>query len=73
MGYDMHFPANQLGGPEKVWTITGYGFIQIWVRQRRLYSRTLVEPLITHTPRWTPKSMRYERYAKNRLEIGQNL
>ena len=31
MGYDMHFPANQLGGPKKVWTITEYGLPRIWV------------------------------------------
>ena len=24
MGYDMHFPVNQLGGPKKVWTIREY-------------------------------------------------
>ena len=28
----MHFPANQLGGPKKVWTITEYGLSQVWVK-----------------------------------------
>jgi hypothetical protein len=32
MGYDMHFPANQLGGPQKVWTIREYGLSQVWVK-----------------------------------------
>ncbi len=32
MGYDMHFPANQLGGPKKVWTIREYGLPQVWVK-----------------------------------------
>jgi len=32
MGYDMHFPANQLGGPKKVWTIREYGLSQVWVK-----------------------------------------
>ncbi len=29
MGYDVHFPANQLGGPKKVWTIREYGLPQV--------------------------------------------
>jgi hypothetical protein len=32
MGYDMHFPANQLGGPKKVWTIREYGLSQVRVK-----------------------------------------
>jgi GMP synthase-like glutamine amidotransferase len=32
MGYGMHFPANQLGGPKKVWTIREYGLSQVWVK-----------------------------------------
>lgn len=31
MGYAIDFPAYQLGGSEKVWVPTEYGFIQIWV------------------------------------------
>ena len=31
MGYDMHFSANQLGGPKKVWTIGEYRLSQVWV------------------------------------------
>jgi len=32
MGYDMHFPANQLGGPKKVWTVRECGLSQVWVK-----------------------------------------
>jgi hypothetical protein len=32
MGYDIHFSANQLGGPKKVWTIREYGLSQVWVK-----------------------------------------
>ena len=32
MGYDMHFPVNQLGGPKKLWTIREYGLPQVWVK-----------------------------------------
>jgi hypothetical protein len=31
MGYGMHFPANQLGGPKKVWNIGEYGLSRLWV------------------------------------------
>ena len=32
MGYDVHFPVNQLGGPKKVWTIREYGLPSVWVK-----------------------------------------
>ena len=31
MGYGLHFPANQLGGRQNLWPITGYGVSQVWV------------------------------------------
>jgi hypothetical protein len=31
MGYGLHFPAHQVGGPAELWDITGYGFSQVWV------------------------------------------
>ncbi|KAF8804831.1 hypothetical protein BYT27DRAFT_7106159, partial [Phlegmacium glaucopus] len=31
MGYDMHFPANQLGGPKMLWGIREYGLHRLWV------------------------------------------
>jgi hypothetical protein len=32
MGYAMHFPANQLGGPKMLWGLRGYGFSEVWVK-----------------------------------------
>jgi len=32
MGYGLHFPAHQVGGPAELWDITGYGFSQVWVK-----------------------------------------
>jgi len=32
MGYGLHFPAHQVGGPAELWDITGYGFPQVWVK-----------------------------------------
>jgi hypothetical protein len=31
MGYGMYFPANQLGGPKKLWGIREYGLSGLWV------------------------------------------
>jgi len=31
MGYAMHFPVNQLGGPKVLWGLRGYGFSEVWV------------------------------------------
>ena len=31
MGYGLQIPANQLGGPNFLWVIRGYGFSQAWV------------------------------------------
>ena len=31
MGYGLNFPANQLGGWDFLWGITGYGVSHIWV------------------------------------------
>jgi hypothetical protein len=31
MGYGMHFSANRLGGPKKVWGIREYGLSELWV------------------------------------------
>ena len=31
MGYGLNFPANQLGGRDFLWGITGYGVSHIWV------------------------------------------
>ena len=31
MGYGMHFSANQLGGPKKIWGIREYGLSELWV------------------------------------------
>ena len=33
MGYDIHFSANQLGGPKKVWGIREYGLLELWVKR----------------------------------------
>jgi hypothetical protein len=33
MGYAMHFPANQLGGPKMLWGLRGYGFSEVWVKR----------------------------------------
>ena len=33
MAYGMHFPANQLGGPKKVWSIREYGLSGLWVKR----------------------------------------
>ena len=31
MGYGLQIPANQLGRPNFLWVIRGYGFSQAWV------------------------------------------
>ena len=31
MAYEVHFPANQLGGPKKVWGMREYGLSGLWV------------------------------------------
>ncbi|KAJ3805220.1 hypothetical protein F5876DRAFT_52187 [Lentinula aff. lateritia] len=33
MGYAWHFPANEVGNPENVWSIREYGFIGVWVKR----------------------------------------
>jgi GMP synthase-like glutamine amidotransferase len=33
MGYGMQFPANQLGGPLKLWGKRGYGLTEVWVNR----------------------------------------
>ena len=33
MGYGIHFSANQLGGPKKVWGIREYGLLVLWVKR----------------------------------------
>jgi GMP synthase-like glutamine amidotransferase len=33
MGYGMQFPANQLGGPLKLWGKRGYGLTEVWVKR----------------------------------------
>jgi hypothetical protein len=33
MGYAMHFPTNQLGGPKMLWGLRGYGFSEVWVKR----------------------------------------
>ncbi|KIJ92526.1 hypothetical protein K443DRAFT_113412 [Laccaria amethystina LaAM-08-1] len=33
MGYAMHFPMNQLGGPKMLWGLRGYGFSEVWVKR----------------------------------------
>ena len=30
MGYGLNFPANQLGGRDFLWGITGYGLVRLW-------------------------------------------
>ena len=47
MGYDIHFSANQLGGPKKVWGIREYGLLELWVKKELTvyvtYSHTLYD------------------------------
>ena len=31
MGFQVKFPAYQVGGPKKLWDIRGYGLSQLWV------------------------------------------
>jgi hypothetical protein len=31
MGYGMHFPANQLAGPKKVWSTRENGLSRLWI------------------------------------------
>ena len=33
MGYAMHFPENQLGGPKMLWDKRDYRFIEVWVKR----------------------------------------
>ena len=33
MGYGIHFSANQLGGPKKVWGIREYKLLELWVKR----------------------------------------
>ena len=33
MGYGLHFSANQLGRPKKVWGIREYGLPRLWVKR----------------------------------------
>ena len=33
MGYGIHFSANQLGGPKKVWGIREYRLLELWVKR----------------------------------------
>ena len=33
MDYGIHFSANQLGGPKKVWGIREYGLLELWVKR----------------------------------------
>ncbi|KAH7881398.1 uncharacterized protein C8R40DRAFT_1077855 [Lentinula edodes] len=33
MGYVWHFPANEVGNRENVWSIREYGFIGVWVKR----------------------------------------
>ncbi|KAJ4464058.1 hypothetical protein C8R41DRAFT_783189 [Lentinula lateritia] len=33
MGYAWHFPANEVGNSENVWSIREYGFIGVWVKR----------------------------------------
>jgi hypothetical protein len=33
MGYDMQFPANQLGGQIFLWVMKGYGLSEAWVKR----------------------------------------
>ena len=33
MGYGIHFSANKLGGPKKVWGIREYGLLELWVKR----------------------------------------
>jgi len=50
MGYDVHFPANQLGGSKKVWTIREYGLPQVWVKAET----TVSLPLLIFYSSWNP-------------------
>ena len=43
MGYGMHFPANQLGGPKNVWGIREYGLSGLWVTRE---STVTLSPLL---------------------------
>lgn len=33
MGYGIVLPANQVGGPLRLWTMRGYGLSEVWVKR----------------------------------------
>ena len=50
MGYGIHFSANQLGGPKKVWGIREYGLLELWVkRELTVYMLLFFKKSTQHT------------------------
>ena len=48
MGYGLQIPANQLGGPNFLWVIRGYGFSQASAKKEKDYMllQYLISPII---------------------------
>jgi hypothetical protein len=55
MAYGTHFPANQVGGQQKLWDVRGYGLSEVWIKtSSTVHSRftvpTALAGLLTQLP-----------------------